>query len=422
MNNRETLIDYNYYEDNSYKYKSSTKTINNKLDFEKTIALKNIIEKEYGSKTTWTFKKEGILNYTIILINSFEHSFNNHKQIVNYKTHISFTGENFSIISFTSFIYQNVEDKNLQKIIQDKNKEIRDKIKNLYKEVINAILEDNYYFEFVQLCYGSVSGFYDFGRLKVDGGEQQKIYDHPEILKIKVKYKKIIVSGIKNTCIINDTMKTDRLIARNLIQLLLRFPIEDKISDGYYYTRTNFISDHNFMLDINNEGKMYNVDRNNIINNDHIGFPFDSKAIIDKFYSLNYKDKNTFIQSCVSYANGLKSKSEKAIAYFALAIENVAIYYNKTGQKNVISYNKKRKKESKKDIITKIINEVFNREIVSKEYINIIYKIRSSHFHNGIENSDILMNGFEIEEGDINLVDSAERLAHSFLIQWLIKI
>ena len=423
--NEEKLISYNYYYNDNYNYKSSTKTISNKLDYQRTITLKKIIENEYNSKTKWIFKKDGVLNYTIILNNSFKYFVNEKEQDINYVTYVSFSDNLFSKINFTSYIFENVCDENLQSTIQQKNKEIKENVKDLYNKVLSSSVQENFYFEPVQLCYGSVSGFYDFEVMQIDAGENQKLYDCPEIIKMKVKYDKIIVDGVKNTNTINDSIDTERIIARSLLQLLLRFSIEEKISDGKYYTRKGFFSDHNFILDKQNKGKMYLIDRTKIITNDYIGFPIDSQNILKKFYSLEFEKKNVFLQSCISYTNGLKSKSTKAIAYFVLSIENIANYNSKPSHQISVKgiFNKKiAKNEGKKNLIYKTINNIYGKEIVSEDYINIIYKIRCEHFHEGLENSDILISGMGIDEGDNFLVDSAERLAHSFLIKWLLEI
>ena len=197
--NNEKLINYNYYYNDNFKYKSSTRYITNKLDYQKTIALKNIIENEFNTNTKWIFKKDGVLNYTIVLKNIFKHKVLNDELDVEYITHISFSENSFSKIYFTSYIFQDVDDSKLQKMIQHKNKEIRDIVKELYDKVSNAFITENYFFEPVQLCYGSLSGFYDFDFFQIDAGEKQETYSNPEIIKMKVKYNKIITEGIKET-------------------------------------------------------------------------------------------------------------------------------------------------------------------------------------------------------------------------------
>ena len=77
---------------------------------------------------------------------------------------------------------------------------------------------------------------------------------------------------------------------------------------------------------------------------------------------------------------------------------------------------------NKKDKIYKEINNIYGKEIVSDDYINILYKARSSHVHDGLENNDILETVLGIDEHNKTLIDSAERLAHSFLIKWLLII
>ena len=207
------------------------------------------------------------------------------------------------------------------------------------------------------------------------------------------------------------------------MQLLLRFPFEEKIIDGKYYLRKNFSPQHTYELDESNLGKLYKINRNKIIDNSKIGFPEDTKTIIDKFYELDYEKKNTFLKSCTSYINGLKSNSTKAIAYYVLAIENISNFCSKASQQIPKQGDFYENVEgNKKNIIYKTINNVFGELIVSEDYVNIIYKARSEHFHDGIENNDIIKTALEIDDSNQSLIDSVERLAHLFLIKWLLII
>lgn len=422
--NDEKLVTYNYYFNSNFQYKSSTKNFSIDLDYLELLALKNIIEYKFSTKLDWFFKKDSELNYSIVIQDFLEYDTIGKMQKVEYLTYIIFTGNNFSKISITSYIYQKNNNLVIKEILKEKNKEIVDYVKCICKKIKCSSVVDNYFLEPVQLCYGAVSGYFDFGRLIVDGGAETEIYNNPQVLLLKIKYSKIIVDDMPVGIPMNDSMMLDRIIVKTLIQLLLRFPLEDQMTDGIYYLRDSFEPKNKLEFDQNNVGKTYIADRTKIIDNKFVGFPNDSKKIIDKFYSLNLEKKNLFLKSCTSYINGLKSKSTKAIAYYVLALENIANYNSKSSHQlpKQGTYYNPITETNKKIRIYKTINNIYGEEIVSEDYINIIYKLRSSHFHNGLENNDIIENIFDVDEGDTNLVDSVERLTHSFLIKWLMLI
>lgn len=413
------FINYNNYDFSSYSFKTSAKNISLNMNYIQIMTLKKYIEFIYNCDTSWTYKRDSILNFSLIIKNSIK--YNSKKTDVT--SNITFTNNNFSKLTVISYSNKEKCDDSLKKIIRDYNKQMAKDVKNLCEKILGYSVEENYYFEPVQLCYGSINGFYNFGRVVVDAGKRNVTYDKPQIIKMKIKYNKVIVKEMPIGTPVCDTMLIDRSIMNRLIQLIIRFPFEKRISDGKYYKREEFYSTHNFELDEQNIGNTYSINRNEIITNNLIGFPDDTQKIIDKFYSLDYEKKNTFMKSCTSYINGLNSNSTKALAYYVLAIENIANFNSKPSQsiqKQGSFYAEL--KGNKKDIIYKIINNVYGKEIVSVDYINMLYKARSSHVHDGLENNDILENALEIDEHSKTIIDSAERLTHSFLIKWLLII
>ena len=419
MNNNEKLINFNNYDFSKYLFCSGTKTISLKYNYVQIMALKKYIEIIYKCKTSWTYKKDSILYFSFILDRQIELD----EKIIKFNTNIVFNSNRFSKLSITSYLKESTDDDNIKRSIRNYNKNLTKNLKDLCKKIEESTTKDNYFFEPVQLCYGSIYGYFDFGRLIIDAGKKVKAYHKPEIIKLKIKYSKIFVNDMPIGTPVCDTLLIDRDIIKKLLQLILRFPFEKRISDGIYYVRDEFITSHNFELDEANIGKTYSVNRDEIINNDLYGFPDDTKKIIDRFYLLDYEKKNAFIKSCSCYINGLNSESTKAIAYYVLAIENLANFNSKPSQvlpKQGNFYEMMTGNKTKK--IYREINNVFGKEIVSYDYINILYKARSSHFHDGLENNDILENALEIDEHNKTLIDSAERLVHSFLIKWLIVI
>ena len=418
MNNDvEKLINYNNFDFRNFNYSTGTKTISLNMDYIQTMTLKKYIEFTYKCDTSWIYKSNSILNFSFLLDKCIKINGKN----INYKTNIVFTNHNFSKLSITSYSDEIIKEDYIKKAISKENKLLSNEIKDLCDKIKKSSIEENYFFEAVQLCYGSIVGYYDFDHLVVDGGAKVDSYDKPEIMKLKIKYSKVILDDMPVGTPVCDSMMIDRDIVKKLLQLIIRFPIENRVSDGKYYSRDDFYATHNFELDKSNIGNCYSVDRNKIIDNNYFGFPNDTKTIIDKFYSIDYEKKNAFIKSCTCYINGLNSDSTKAVSYYVLAIENLANFNSKPSQ-TIPKQGKFYEKMigNKKDLIYKEINNIYGKEMVSDDYINILYRARSSHVHDGLENNDILETVLGIDEHNKTLIDSAERLAHSFLIKWLL--
>lgn len=370
----------------------------------KLIIIKKIIETQLAVDAVWTFLLNRKICHSFIINNSGRN-----------QSRIIFSGSKFSHIDVNTYGNDSLECKSM-------HDHICDTVRSAISKTTIAKASPNCYLEFVQLMYGSVSGNYDFGDICVSGGNEEKVYTQPEILLIKVRYNNFIIPGMPNGFPEINDLNINRMMALNILQLLLRFPFEDKIYDGKFYgeldeTSAEFGVFSNYKL-----GNTYSVNRNTIIDNGSTGFPKDSAEIIDKFIKLDNEKQQVFLNSCQSYINGLKSKTTKAIAYFCAAIENIA---NNNSTRNIgfdkmnDFHDKIIDRESKRAKIYKVINNTFGREIVTQDYVKYLYDIRCLHFHDGFENTNFFQNALGFDEANINICDDAERLANSFLIKWL---
>lgn len=369
--------------------------------------IKNIIETKLAINTTWTFLLGRKLCHSFIVNNGIQ-----------VQSRIIFCGKNFSNVDVNT--YGNINPR--YKIIHD---DICDTVRCAIDKSSIAKTSHNYYFEFVQLMYGSVSGNYNFGDICVSGGNEEKVYTLPEILLIKVKYDNYIVPDMPDGFPEINDLGIKRIMALNILQLLLRFPFEDKIYDGKFYGELDEISAEFGVFNNFKAGKSYPVNRNIIIDNSSIGFAQDAPEIIDKFFKLDDEKRQVFLNSCQSYINGLKSRAAKAIAYYCAAIENIA---NNNSTRNIVFdklndfHDKIIDRDPKRIKIYKVINNTFGKEIVTQDYVKYLYDIRCLHFHDGFERTNFLQNALGFDEANVNICDEVERLTNSFLIKWLLEV
>ena len=409
MESRVSLSNSNYNIDDIFKLKPiyhSTIQIKD-ISIKKLIIIRKIIEIQLAINETWTF----LLNQKIC--HSFIINENNHIQ-----SRIIFIGPKFDYININTYGNDDSECRN-----------VHNRIFDIVRDAINkseiAKVSPSYYLELAQLMYGSISGNYDFGNICVSGGNEEKTYAKPEILLIKVRYNNYIIPGMPNGFPGIDDLDINRIMALNILQLLLRFPFEDKIYDGKFYGKLDEAKAEFGVFSSYKPGKTYLVNRNTIINNDNIGFAQDSAEIIDKFFKLDNEKRQVFLNSCQSYINGLKAKTAKAIAYYCAAIENIA--NNKLTRNSIFDetnnfHDRIINRDSKKERIYKVINNTFGRKIVSRGYIYYLYSIRCLHFHDGFENTNYFQNALGFDEANANICDEVERLTNSFLIKWLLKV
>lgn len=127
------------------------------------------------------------------------------------------------------------------------------------------------------------------------------------------------------------------------------------------------------------------------------------------FDKLKYDDKCVYLQACEAYIEGLKTNDGKEIMFFVIALETLANY----------EYDDEEKSKSEK--IYNLISSVYKRNIVSKEYIDYIYDIRSLYSHQGISNNRIKQKIFNIYENNEHLMSEVEKISYSVLIKWLIN-
>lgn len=265
---------------------------------------------------------------------------------------------------------------------------------------------DNYFLESFQLGHGRYSNYYNFNCIELDFGKTQNVYSKPLVVKAKIKYRKILNEEIKEANCLIDSLKIDRDIVLKLIQLFFRTTFE-RVTDGIYYDRYN----EDFIYNLNNKenGKFLKCDRNELIEYQDEYANDDIEKCFMFFDKLKYDDKCVYLQACEAYIEGLKTNDGKEIMFFVIALETLANY----------EYDDEEKSKSEK--IYNLISSVYKRNIVSKEYIDYIYDIRSLYSHQGISNNRIKQKIFNIYENNEHLMSEVEKISYSVLIKWLIN-
>ena len=274
---------------------------------------------------------------------------------------------------------------------------IKDKMKQ------NKYIE-NYFFECFQLSYGSFSNYYNFNYIELDFGEKQQSYIKPVVVKTKIKYKKILNDNFKNYGIAIDTLKIDRDICINLIQLFLRTNFE-LLTTGMYYGQHN--DECIYKLNDSQKGKLIKCNRKSLIKFNDNEIADDIEMLFEYFNIIQYEEKSVFLQACEAYIEGLKSNNGKEIMFFVIALETLANYEFDDNQ-------------AKADKIYSLITKLYGNHIVTNDYINYIYEQRSLYSHQGISNNRIKQNIFNVLENNQNLIIEVEMLTYSSLIKWLI--
>lgn len=265
---------------------------------------------------------------------------------------------------------------------------------------------ENYFLESFQLGHGIYANYYNFNCIELDFGKKQKVYSKPLVVKAKIKYRKILNEGIKEVNCLIDSLKIDRDIVLKLIQLFFRTTFE-RVTDGIYYD----IYNEDFIYNLNNKenGKFLKCDRNKLIEYQDEYANDDIEKCFMFFDKLKYDDKCVYLQACEAYIEGLKTSDGKEIIFFVIALETLANY----------EYDDEEKSKSEK--IYNLISSLYTRNVVSKEYIDYIYEIRSLYSHQGISNNRIKQKIFNIFENNEHLMSEVEKLSYSVLIKWLIS-
>lgn len=279
-------------------------------------------------------------------------------------------------------------------------------LKDLKEKMKKNKYIENYFLENFQLGHGRYSNYYNFKCIELDFGKKQESYPKPIIVKAKFKYRKIINEEIQENNFLIDTMKIDRDIYLKLIQLFFRTTFE-RVTDGIYYD----IYNENFIYDLNNKenGTLIKCDRNHLIEYQDEYAYNDIDNCFTLFNEMKYDNKCVFLQACEAYINGLKTNDGKEIMFFVIALETLANY----------EYNNEENNKSEK--IYNLITNLYDTKIVSKEYIDYIYEIRSLYSHQGISNNRIKQKIFNIFENNEHLISEVEKIAYSVLIKWLIN-
>lgn len=284
---------------------------------------------------------------------------------------------------------------------------ILDKIFNYLLELKEKMKKnryiENYFFESFQLSHGSFSNYYNLNFIELDFGKKQNTYPKPIIVKTKIKYRKILNEDLKDICILIDTMKLDRDIYLNLIQLFLRTNFE-KITNGLYYN-----NDYMYQLDDREKGNLIECDRSCLIEFQDEFITKDIENLFQYFNIIDYDKKCVFLQASEAYIEGLKSNNGKEIMFFVIALETLANYEYKDDNL------------SKPTKIFNLISKLYAKEVVSRDYIDYIYDVRSLYSHQGISNNRIKQNIFNVFENNTRLLNEVEKITYSSLIKWLIN-
>lgn len=340
--------------------------------------------------------------YKIDNLNRYENIIGDSSEIINKcKLILSFNCNTFKEL----LIKVELDNDKYNKIISVILKKVTDyllKIKNTLKD--NKYI-DNYFFECFQLSHGAFSGYYKFKNIELDFGKRQQSYHAPIIVKTKIKYKKIVNDNFKNNTLMIDSLRLDRDICLTLIQLFLRTNFE-LITNGAY--SGNHDEDCINKLNDTENGKLTKCDRNKFIQFHNNVVTDDIDRMFEIFDAIEYEEKSVFLQACEAYAEGLKSNNGKKIMFFVIALEVLANYeYDDS--------------ISKADKIYCLISNLYNENLISSDYIDYIYELRSLYSHQGISNNRIKQNIFGVLENDSNLIRQVEEITYSSLIRWLIN-
>jgi hypothetical protein len=300
------------------------------------------------------------------------------------------------------------------KLDNDKNDVIHNIIVNKAFRFLNDLKEkmtrnkyiENYFLESFQLSHGRYANYYNFKCIELDFGKRQKVYSKPIVVKAKIKYRKILNEEIEEANCLIDTLKIDRDIKLKLIQLFFRTTFE-RVTDGMYYDKYN----EDFIYNLNNKenGKSINCDRNKLIEYQDEYANNDIEKCFLFFDKMKYDDKCVFLQACEAYIEGLKTSDGKEITFFVIALETLS------------NYEYDNEEQSKSEKIYNLIRSLYMNNVVSKEYIDYIYDIRSLYSHQGISNNRIKQKIFNIFENNEHLMSEVEKLSYSVLIKWLIN-
>lgn len=416
-------MEYNWDEEIFKKFliESDEKFLKINLDMYRLIALKKVIKLFANSNESWEYFKYNYKNknhYLRIIVKDIKNmkwmNFENNlsENLKKFNVHICFEVEKFNYLSIQTYLIDSIngmEEYKVQIEINKINDLIYNEIIDIYNNIEKSELIENFFIEELQLSKGEIIGYYNFNRIKIDGGGKRSDYFYPRIIKCKIKYFKVICNDFKYSLPCIDTLEIDRKIILSLIQLLCRFSIDEYISDGKYYCFNDSLVKNRYQLDERYIGKKVKLDRNDIAIRYYEELPDDTEKLIEKFYNLSYDKQSIFLSSCDLCVKAKNSPYGEAITYYVIALENIA------------NYHYKKNKISKKEKIYNLIKEVFFREVVSQDFVNYFYEIRCLFSHEGISNNRIKQVIFGVEDSDNKLAQYLEKITYSLLVKWLIN-
>lgn len=415
-------MNYNWNEE-KYFLESEEKQICINMNTYQLCALRKVIDYISNSDTSWEyFSENGNKHYLSIIINDLSNvNLEIFKEIPNeilklFISHICYDVTDFNNISIITYMKtknENEDANNYINIINTINDLIYKEILYIVDNINECKYINNYFLEAVQLKKGNIVGFYDLGKVLIDGGTDITNISTPKIIKMQIQYKKIILPNIKYKLPCIESLYIDREILLNLIQLFLRCSFNSYISNGKYFSYPDSNTKYMYELDTLHPGTFVQLERNKIITEDYKGIPNDTQDLIDKFYKLDYDKQNLFLMSCQAYIEGLNSDYGKAITYYTIALENLANYFHTINYKN--------QRISKKRRIYLLLSDIFKREIIPQDFVNHFYNIRCLYSHEGIANNRIRQSIFEVRDSDEMMERYMEEITYSSLVQWLLN-
>lgn len=402
-------MDYNWKNKYFDKYiaKSVEKELDLHLDMYKLYGFYKIITITFNTNESWDYfiKRKHFLRIIINDINRIRHgileAFKDYHESISI--HICFDANKFNklIVQTYSLIALDI---NILNCINDK---ILEELTYIYDNILQSKIIENSFIECYQLRIGDIIGYYNLDKVEIDGGISTNDCTFKKVIKLRGKYRKIICDNIKYPLPTIETIKIDRRIIIDLVQMFLRCSIDDYISSGKHYPSNRKLD--MYELDNKNCGRYVEIDRNKIFTGDINGIPKDTSELITRFYNLGDNKKNVFLMSCEAYIEANKSKKGKAIMFYTIALENIANFVFKT------------LKVSKKKKIYLLCKKIYGKEIISQEFIDYFYDIRCLYSHEGICNNGIKEEILGVEYADDNLCSKLEKITYSTLIKWLIK-
>ena len=186
-------MNYNWNEE-KYFLKSEEKQICINMNTYQLCALRKVVDYISNSNTSWEyFSENGKKHYLSIIINNLSNiNLDIFKEISKetlllFNSHICYDVTNFNTVSIITYMKTKRKNEDANDYINIINT-INDLI---YKELVYIVdninkceYVNNYFLEAVQLKKGNIVGFYDLGKILIDGGNDITDISTPKIIKI----------------------------------------------------------------------------------------------------------------------------------------------------------------------------------------------------------------------------------------------